>query len=109
MMLLTKMKYLRLKVTARNYIGKIQLQTLPYLNTEYLGFLQNNLSACNIWHKRLSITALTDKMITYLRNNIGSPANNGFVPKGLPSFTDSLRGYDYKPEVARQLLAYAEY
>jgi peptide/nickel transport system substrate-binding protein len=44
-------------------------------------------------------------MITYLRNNIGSPANEGFVPKGLPSFTDSLDGYDYKPEVVRQLLA----
>ena len=43
-------------------------------------------------------------MITYLRNNIGSPANEGFVPKGLPSFTDSLLGYDYNPEVARQLL-----
>ena len=47
-----------------NYIGKIQIQTLPYLNTEYLGFLmdENNLSDHNIWQlERLSITALTDK------------------------------------------------
>ena len=30
-----------------NYIGKIQIQNSPYLNTEYLGFLmdENNLSA----------------------------------------------------------------
>jgi len=92
-----------------NYVGKIQLQTLPYLNTEYLGFLmdENNLSASQHLAVRKAINYGFDrqKMMTYLRNNIGSPATEGFVPKGLPSFTDSLRGYYYKPEVARQLLA----
>ena len=91
-----------------NYIGKIQIKTLPYLNTEYLGFLmdENNLSASQHLAVRKAINYGFDrqKMITYLRNNIGSPANEGFVPKGLPSFTDSLRGYHYNPEVARQLL-----
>ena len=95
-----------------NYIGKIQLQTLPYLNTEYLGFLmdENNLSASQHLAVRKAINYGFDrqKMITYLRNNIGSPANEGFVPKGLPSFTDSLRGYDYNLEVARQLLLDAD-
>lgn len=92
-----------------NYFGKIQIQTLPYLNTEYLGFLmdENNLSVSQYLAVRKAINYGFDrqKMITYLRNNIGSPANKGFVPIGLPSFTDSLRGYDYNPELARQLLA----
>ena len=34
-------------------------------------------------------------MIKYLRNNIGIPANNGFIPKGLPSFMkDTMFVYD---------------
>ena len=78
-----------------SYFEKIQLQTLPYLNTEYLGFLmdENNLSASqHLAVKRLSITALQTKNDYLFGNNIGSSANKGFVPKGLPSFTDSLRG-----------------
>ena len=43
----------------------------------------------------------------YLRNNIGTPALEGFVPKGLPSFTEDLKGYDYNPEKARKLLSEA--
>ena len=65
---------------------------------------ENNLSVFQHLAVRKAINYGFDrqKMITYLRNNIGSSANEGFVPKGLPSFTDSLRGYDYKPEVAKQ-------
>ena len=47
------------------------------------------------------------KMMTYLRNNIGTPALEGFVPKGLPSFTDDLKGYDYNPEKSKALLVEA--
>ena len=53
-----------------NYIGKIQIQTLPYLNTEYLGFLmdENNLSASQHLAVRKAINYGFDrqKMITYL-------------------------------------------
>tara|TARA_Y100000385_G_scaffold196603_1_gene203601 strand:- start:4984 stop:6570 length:1587 start_codon:yes stop_codon:yes gene_type:complete len=92
-----------------DYKGKIQLQTLPYLNTEYLGFLmdENNLSPTQHLAVRKAINYGFDrqKMMTYLRNNIGSPATEGFVPKGLPSFTDSLNGFDYNPDLSRKLLA----
>ena len=92
-----------------DYKGKIQLQTLPYLNTEYLGFLmdENNLSPTQHLAVRKAINYGFDrqKMMTYLRNNIGSPATEGFVPKGLPSFTDSLNGFDYNPDFSRKLLA----
>ena len=43
-------------------------------------------------------------MIKYLRNNIGTPAVNGFIPKGLPSFNDNLIGYDYNIDKAKQLV-----
>jgi peptide/nickel transport system substrate-binding protein len=45
------------------------------------------------------------KMLKYLRNNIGTPAVNGFVPKGLPSFDSTLIGFNYSPKKAKELLA----
>ena len=48
------------------------------------------------------------KMLKYLRNNIGTPANQGFIPMGLPPFSEKLNGYSYKPEKARQLVLAAE-
>ena len=42
-------------------------------------------------------------MIKYLRNGIGTPAINGFIPSGLPSF-NHIEGYSYKPEIARKLI-----
>jgi ABC-type transport system substrate-binding protein len=50
------------------------------------------------------------KMILYLRNSLGTPAESGFVPMGLPSFdTSSVKGYHYDPARTRQLLAEAGY
>jgi len=50
------------------------------------------------------------KMVMYLRNSIGIPAESGFVPAGLPSFDSSIvRGYHYDPVKAKQLLAAAGY
>jgi peptide/nickel transport system substrate-binding protein len=39
-------------------------------------------------------------MITYLRNNMGTPAVNGIIPTGLPSFNDA-KGYTYDSEKQR--------
>ncbi len=86
------------------YQTTVTLQSQPYLNTEYLGFLMDSPLPLEI---RQAINYGFDrvKMLKYLRNNIGTPAINGFVPMGLPSFNSELKGYNYNPEKAKALIA----
>ncbi|MCF6307243.1 MAG: ABC transporter substrate-binding protein [Flavobacteriaceae bacterium] len=88
------------------YKDQIKLVTSPYLNTEYLGFFMET-EAPEIQSKKLrqAINYGFDrvKMITYLRNGMGIPAVNGFIPKGLPGF-NNIEGYSYQPEKARELV-----
>ncbi len=100
-------------VLRREWQGKVQLNTHPYLAIEYLGFLmdpQNELvqqSPTQLKALRQAINYGFDreKMILYLRNSLGTPAQSGFVPAGLPSFdSTAVPGYRYNPAKARQLL-----
>ena len=44
-------------------------------------------------------------MVLYLRNSLGTAAESGFVPVGLPSFdTSAVKGYHYDPVKSRSLL-----
>lgn len=105
------------KGTLRNeWLGKIELQTHPYLNIEYLGILvdsSNELvknSPMRLKKIRQAINYGFDreKMVLYLRNSLGTPAESGFVPVGLPSFDSSIvKGYHYDPSKSKQLLAEA--
>ena len=98
--------------------SKIVLSKHPYLNTEYLGILVDSSSmpgkSSPLKEKRVrqAINYGFDrrKMMMYLRNSIGQPAESGFVPAGLPSFNRSLvKGYSYNPALARKLLREAGY
>jgi peptide/nickel transport system substrate-binding protein len=100
----------------KNWEGKIVLQTHPYLNIEYLGILVDSLnpivknSPVRLKKIRQAINYGFDrrKMILYLRNSLGIPAESGFVPAGLPSFDSAkVRGYYYDPAKSKQLLAEA--
>ena len=102
----------------KNWEGKIALHTSPYLNIEYLGILvdsSNELlknSPLRLQKIRQAINYGFDrrKMILYLRNSLGTPAESGFVPMGLPSFDSSVvKGYNYNPAKTKQLLAEAGY
>ena len=97
----------------KEWQGKLLLQKHPYLNTEYLGILvdgENEIvkkSPLRLQKIRQAINYAFDrqKMMLYLRNSIGTAAESGFVPAGLPSF-DALKvkGYHYDPAKAKQLL-----
>ncbi|MFM8432496.1 MAG: ABC transporter substrate-binding protein [Bacteroidota bacterium] len=98
--------------------GRFVLQLQPYLNTEYLGILVD--SAAQVMNgsplldlrirQALSYGFDRDRMMTYLRNNVGTPGVYGMVPPGLPSFLpDSSIGYHYDPSKSKRLLADAGY
>ncbi|MDE3235586.1 MAG: ABC transporter substrate-binding protein [Bacteroidota bacterium] len=96
--------------------GKIVLQTHPYLNTEYFGILvdENNplvqASPLKIKAVRRAINYAINRqqLMMYMRNSIGLPATAGFCPEGLPSEnTRYVKGYQYDPVKARQLLQQA--
>ena len=89
------------------YEKKIKLFTQNYLNTEYLGFYaKDTLSPVKNLKIRQAINYGFDrkKMLKFLRNNIGTPAINGFVPRGMPSFNDKLIGYDYDKQKSLELI-----
>lgn len=99
-----------------NYENKFQLISQPYLNTEYLGFLMDS-SAIEVRNNPIKLKAIRQainygfdrvKMMRYLRNNIGTPALYGMIPKGLPGFdTTMVKGFYYNPDKSRKLMAEA--
>ncbi|HSC39957.1 MAG TPA: ABC transporter substrate-binding protein, partial [Chitinophagaceae bacterium] len=105
-------------VLKKEWKDKIVLAKHAYLNTEYLGMLvdtANHLvkdSPLRFKKVRQAINYGFDrrKMMLYLRNSIGIPAESGFVPPALPSFSATeVTGYRYDPAKARQLLAESGY
>ncbi len=96
------------------HLGKLQLIKSPYLNTEYLGInvsLKGKDAPLSEKKVRQALNYGFDRvqMLQTLRNSMGKAATSGFAPRGLPSFSDSVIGYSYQPEKARQLLAAAGY
>lgn len=98
--------------------GKIELIKHPFLTTEYLGILQDtsNPVVKNSPLRNVKIRQAINygfdrrKMMMYIRNSIGTPAESGFVPAGFPSFDSSIvKGYHFDPAKALQLLKEAGY
>ena len=88
------------------YKPRINMLKSPYLNTEYLGFYMDSdipEVQSRLLRKAFNYGFDRNKMITYLRNNIGSPANGGFIPRGLPGFEPTI-GFDFNPEKAKALV-----
>jgi ABC-type transport system substrate-binding protein len=96
--------------------GKVRLDKHSYLNIEYLGLLVDSTnpllkaSPTRQLKLRQAINWAIDrrKLVLYLRNSLGLPAESGFVPAGLPSFNSTeVAGYSYDPAKARELIAEA--
>ena len=76
------------------------------MNSEYLGFYldgENDEVKSELIRKAINYGFDRQKMITYLKNGVGTPANSGFIPNGLPGYNQQ-KGYTYHPEKAEKLI-----
>lgn len=95
---------------------QLQLHKHPYLNIEYFGILldtgnvlvKNSPLRIKKIRQAINYAINRKKMMLYLRNSIGTAAESGFVPQGLPSFdANEVKGYSYDLQKAQELLAAA--
>ena len=90
--------------------NKFSVHKIPYLNTEYVGFLlegdEKSNPLMNIKVRQALSHAINRKeLISFRRNGLGMPADYGFVPFALPSFDSTrVKGYAYNPKKAQELL-----
>lgn len=84
------------------YKDQFRMIKSDFLNTEYLGIVMDKnipeMLDLNI-RKAIACSFDKEKMMLYLRNQIGTPALGGFIPKGLAGHS-SFFGYSYQPEKA---------
>ena len=88
------------------YAKEISMIRGPYLNTEYLAFFMDSKIPeiqSSLIREAVNLGFDRKRMMTYLRNGIGIPANGGFIPKGLPGYSPTI-GYTYNPEKAKALI-----
>lgn len=95
------------------YKGKFVLQRHPWLKTDYVGFLmksdqpifENSPLRMKQVRRAINYAINRRELVTYLRNGIGHPAENGFVPMGMPGYKyTSVQGYTFDLEKSRELL-----
>lgn len=96
------------------YKGRFQLITQPFLNTEYLAFMIDPSIEKHPYQNKSLRKAINfgfdrSEMIKYLRNNLGTPAYNGFIPKGLPAFDKDFQIYKFNADSSRKYLAKSGY
>ncbi|MBL7911842.1 MAG: ABC transporter substrate-binding protein [Bacteroidia bacterium] len=100
------------------YTNKFYLQKQTFLKTDYIGILidekiesvRNSPLRLKSIRKAINYAFDRDKMIKYLRNNIGIAAHAGFIPKGMKSYDPTkVKGYSYNPDFAQELLKDAGY
>ena len=88
------------------YNDKLQLLRSPFLNTEYLGiYMDAEIPEIQskALRQALNYAVNREEMVRFLKNNIGRPADKGFVPRGLNNNLQ-VKGYTYDPEKAIELI-----
>lgn len=95
------------------YKKKFYLQKETYLKTDYIGILvdedlpivKNSPLKLKAIRQAINYAFDRDKLIKYLRNNIGRAAHAGFIPQGMKSYDpERVKGYAYRPDKVSQLL-----
>ncbi|MFL5752200.1 MAG: ABC transporter substrate-binding protein [Bacteroidia bacterium] len=100
------------------YKDKFDIQTQPYLKTDYFGilidedidFVKTSPLRLKAVRQALNYGFDREKLVKYFRHNLGIPATAGFIPGGLPSYDPKkVKGYHYNPDKVKQLLMEAGY
>ncbi len=87
----------------------------PFLNTEFLSFNLDPKSETDPVfrdiHFRKAVAHSIDRkmLVTFMRNSIGIPADNGFIPPGLPGFNAARVYQEFNIEKARRELKLSTY
>lgn len=87
------------------YSKKFKLISEPYLNTEYLGFIvndENSIFNDKDIRKAVNYAIDKEKMLKYLRANVGVAGYYGFTPPSLMKF--SKQYYNYNLDTAKYLV-----
>ena len=92
---------------------RLTLEKKPFLNTEYLAIVVDPEIATTPFNSvafRQAISLCIDrkKMITNLRNGVGTPAEGGFIPVGLPGYQEH-ENTRYDVDAARKKLKESGY
>lgn len=88
------------------YEKEIKLEKAPYLNMEYIGITLDDGSAetgSKKLREALNYGFDREVMISYLRNGIGLPAENGFIPERLPGHSEN-QYFTYDQKKAKELV-----
>ena len=89
---------------------KYKLLHVPGLSTQYYGFLQTDEVFKNVLVRRAFNHAVDRRRIIryVLHGQAAGPAEHGLVPSSMPGYDhDSVRGYQFDPDLARSELAEA--
>lgn len=95
------------------WLGKFTVEKVPYMNTEYIGFVFDHPAEKKFWNNkklRLALSYAIDRqgLVNTLRHQIGIPGHYGVVPEVI-SYSTRARGYQYNIIKARKLLNDAGY
>ena len=89
------------------YKDRIKMLRGPYLNTEYLAFFlksEKNEIKSELIRKAINIGFDKRKMLKFLRNGVGIPAEAGFIPSGLPGYKKNIIN-KYNTELAKSYVS----
>jgi peptide/nickel transport system substrate-binding protein len=98
--------------------GRYEIKKTPYLNTEYIGFQLDSSKYENKKHPfldkrvRQAMNYAVDRkeLVTFLRNKLGIPGEDGIIPTVMPSFDSTkVAGYSFDMAKAQALLKDAGY
>lgn len=89
---------------------EFEVQSVNSLNIQYYGlqFQSDVFSNINV-RKAFNYAIDRDSLVEFVLEGEGIPAHNGFVPPMNAYPYESVKGFDYNPKLAKQLMAKAGY